>query len=181
MDGEYNFRIPRFKSFSFPPTNHMVASKRISLGRCDDAALQESASKSFSQQKAAGEAMITLKIILLFLNPRTITATPWREMDGHYRNRLMKGKLGLQLFPQKHQSCLLKKNVRTQGKLSLFCWQNICASFEWLLVSCWLCRVSSNPFSSLNDSLLYWLSLTSQPKSPVHSYEVFLFYHRIFG
>lgn len=177
MDGGYNFRIPRFKSFSFPPTNHMVASKHISLGRCDDAALQEGAPKSFSQRKAAGKAMITLKIILLFLNPRTITATPWREMDGHYR----RGNLAHSCFLKNIKAVYWRKMCIHKGKLSLFCWQSICASFEWLLVSRWLCMVSSNPFSSLNDSLLYWLSLISQPKSLVHSYEVFLFYHRIVG
>lgn len=78
-----------------PPTNHVNTSKHTCSGRSDDAALQENASQSFYQQKATRrKAMITLKIILLLLNPRASSAaTPWREMDGHYRNGLVKGNL----------------------------------------------------------------------------------------
>lgn len=45
MEGGYNFRIPRFKSFSFPPTNHVNTSEHTCSDRSDDAALQETASQ----------------------------------------------------------------------------------------------------------------------------------------
>ena len=111
-----------------------------------------------SNRKQQEEAMLTLKTILflIFFNPRTNTDTPWREVDGHHKNRLMKGIFSLQLFPQKQQSHLLKQNVcdpkRTtnRGKheitLLFFCRQKVSASFEWLLVSCLLCCVVLKSF-----------------------------------
>lgn len=89
--------------------------------------------------------------LLFFLNPRNNIATLWREMDGHYKNGLVKWKFSLQLFPQNSEVVDLrkihvyKKRNATRGKheitLSLFCWLKVCASFEapglMLIMLCW--------------------------------------------
>lgn len=48
-------RIPRFKSFSFPPPKSCEHSERTCPGRSDNAPLQESASQSFLNRKQKGE------------------------------------------------------------------------------------------------------------------------------
>lgn len=86
-----------------------------------------------------------------FSNPRTNIATPWRQINEHYKMVLQRENLAYSCFLKNRKVDYLVKthDCKLEAHMKLLCHSStdkVCASFEWLLFSQWLCCVVLKSF-----------------------------------